>query len=279
MNSISQFPLLNASGKPVEFAIDEWGELHEHSYDYLQAHRHHFYEIMFFEGGESQHDIDFRTFNTIGLKIHFIAPDNVHLLIRGQDSLGFSLQFVSGLLYESLLSQLPFFSENPTMDLSEELYQQVIPLITLLRNEINRNDNLSSILIRSLLQSALLLMVRDNTAAHEFIKQPEIPTHISEFKSLIQLNYKEHLSVEGYAQLLHLSVKHLIALCKKHTGKTPLKLIQEKLISEAKKELFYTHKSIKEIAIDLGFEDPANFSNYFKTATGYSPAAYRATNR
>lgn len=279
MNSISQFPLLNESGKSVEFAIDEWGELHDHSYDYLQAHRHHFYEIMFFERGESQHDIDFRTFHTKGLKIHFIAPDNVHLLVRGQDSEGFSLQFVSGLLDETLLAQLPFFSENPTMDLSEALYQQVIPLINLLRNEISKNDNPSSILIRSLLQSALLLMVRDYSIAHEFIQQPEIPTHISEFKSLIQLKYREHFPVEGYAQLLHVSVKHLIALCKKHTGKTPLKLIQEKIISEAKKELFYTHKSIKEIAIDLGFEDPANFSNYFKAATGYSPAAYRASNR
>lgn len=62
---------------------------------------------------------------------------------------------------------------------------------------------------------------------------------------------------------------------KKHFGKTPTQLLQERTILEAKKQLHLTNQSVKEIASNLGFEDEFYFSRYFKNAVGISPTFYR----
>ena len=83
------------------------------------------------------------------------------------------------------------------------------------------------------------------------------------------------MNVNDYAERLHISPKHLIDLCKKNTGKTPLQLIKEYTVAEAKRLLYNTGLTIKEVAYELNFDDPANFSKYFKSVCGYSPANYR----
>jgi AraC-like DNA-binding protein len=61
------------------------------------------------------------------------------------------------------------------------------------------------------------------------------------------------------------------------TKKSPLEIIRERLISEAKRLLFYSDKSIKEIAYELGFEDAAHFSKFFKNYTNQNPSNVRKT--
>ena len=62
---------------------------------------------------------------------------------------------------------------------------------------------------------------------------------------------------------------------KKQYGKTPSKLIRERLTLEAKRLLHLTYKSIKEIAHELGFNDEFYFSRYFKKEVGVSPKVFR----
>ena len=62
---------------------------------------------------------------------------------------------------------------------------------------------------------------------------------------------------------------------KKHFGKSPTKLIQERTILEAKKLLHLTFKPIKEVAGALNFEDEFYFSRYFKKEVGVSPKKFR----
>jgi AraC-like DNA-binding protein len=57
--------------------------------------------------------------------------------------------------------------------------------------------------------------------------------------------------------------------------KTPSQLIQERIIVEAKRLLYYTDKSVKHITFELGFEDMAYFSNFFKKNMGLSPSDFR----
>ena len=47
---------------------------------------------------------------------------------------------------------------------------------------------------------------------------------------------------------------------------------QKRIITEAKRLFYYTDKSVKEIANDLGFEDVAHFSKFFKNCTNQSPS-------
>ncbi|WP_232516389.1 helix-turn-helix domain-containing protein [Chitinophaga caeni] len=52
-------------------------------------------------------------------------------------------------------------------------------------------------------------------------------------------------------------------------------MIQNRILLEAKRLLQASECSIKEIAYELGFNDLAYFSNFFKTQTGYSPRQFK----
>jgi len=275
MKSISQYQLKDASGNPSEFAFEDWGSSANSSYDHLQAHRHHFYEIMFFTSGEAQHDIDFVTYKVSDKAAHFIAPDNVHLLIREPHSAGFSLQFEKGFIEDSLLLELPFSSGYPCMSISEKLLNQIKLFYNLIKEECALNKSESTAILRSFFQSLLLVLIRSNKEQLHSFTDTKKPQLLIDFKRLVKDNFRSRQKVEDYAKDLHISAKHLISVCKNNTGKTPLKIIQDEIIGEAKRLLFYTEQPIKEIGMNLGFEDPGNFSNFFKTTTGYSPQAYR----
>lgn len=95
------------------------------------------------------------------------------------------------------------------------------------------------------------------------------------FYNLLENSFIKEKSVSYYANCYHLSVDAFSKKIKKNYKKTPSKLIQERLILEAKKEIHLTYKSIKEIARDLVFEDEFYFSRYFKKEVGVSPKTFR----
>jgi len=81
--------------------------------------------------------------------------------------------------------------------------------------------------------------------------------------------------VSDYAELLHKSPKTLSNLFNKHTDKTPLKIINERRMLEARRLLKYTDVSIQEIADELNFADAQAFSNFFKKKDKISPSQFR----
>ncbi|WP_221932059.1 helix-turn-helix domain-containing protein [Flavobacterium restrictum] len=60
-------------------------------------------------------------------------------------------------------------------------------------------------------------------------------------------------------------------------AKTPTDLILERIIIEAKRELYLTNKAVKEIAYELGYDDEHYFSRFFKNNANVSPQMYRDT--
>ena len=78
-----------------------------------------------------------------------------------------------------------------------------------------------------------------------------------------------------YADLMFKSPKTLSNTFKKLRNQSPLHMIQERIILEAKRQLYYTEKPIKEITYELGFSEPAQFSRLFKNTTGLSPSDFQ----
>lgn len=88
------------------------------------------------------------------------------------------------------------------------------------------------------------------------------------------------LSAEGlikHAEALNISAKALAKIAKGHFNKTLTELISGRIIIEAKRELYLTSKTIKEIAYELGYDDEYYFSRFFKANTDISPQMYRDT--
>ena len=82
-----------------------------------------------------------------------------------------------------------------------------------------------------------------------------------------------------YARLLNVTVKTLNRTAKQHLGKTVGDMVSERIITQAKHELYLSDKAVKQIALDLGFNDVAYFSRFFKHRTSSSPEAYRRSLR
>ena len=83
------------------------------------------------------------------------------------------------------------------------------------------------------------------------------------------------LSLEAYAQCAGFSVSQFCHLFKRHYGTTPMAYFFELRMQRAKELLNTTSLSIKEVAWELGFEDPLYFSRVFKRVSGISPSVYR----
>jgi AraC family transcriptional activator of pobA len=106
---------------------------------------------------------------------------------------------------------------------------------------------------------------------------PEIPSLYARLQASIEAHYHTRRDVPAYAQLLHLSANHLNTVIKEQSGKTVLQHLHERQLLEAKRLLFHTQRSVKEIAFNLGFQDAAYFTRFFKRLTGLTPLAYRTT--
>ena len=98
---------------------------------------------------------------------------------------------------------------------------------------------------------------------------------IRKFNLLLEGHYKAEHEVQFYAKQMNKSPKTLSNLFALFNYPPPSKVIQSRVIIEAKRYLHYTDKSAKEIAYSLGFASPAHFSRFFKQYSGTSISLFR----
>jgi AraC family transcriptional activator of pobA len=103
------------------------------------------------------------------------------------------------------------------------------------------------------------------------------PFILQDLKDAIQKEFKSKHAPADYAALLNISLNALTKITKRHFNKNLTSLITERIIIEAKRELYLTNKSIKELAYELGYEDEYYFSRFFKRNASISPQMYRVT--
>jgi len=114
----------------------------------------------------------------------------------------------------------------------------------------------------------------------ELKKEPtnnDEPFILQNLKNYIETHYKTKHSASEYANMLAITPKALTRLTKAHFNKTLTDLISERIIIEAKRELYLTNKTVKEIAYELGYNDEYYFSRFFKKNADVSPQLYRET--
>ena len=95
------------------------------------------------------------------------------------------------------------------------------------------------------------------------------------FKNLVNDSYKKEHSTSYYAEKLHITPDHLNRIVKTSIGKTAKEYIQTRIITAAKRLLYFSDLSNKEVGFELGFSEPANFSAFFKKYTSLSPTQFR----
>ncbi|MEW7291028.1 helix-turn-helix domain-containing protein [Aquimarina sp. 2304DJ70-9] len=164
----------------------------------------------------------------------------------------------------------------------------VIPIIALDTKERNKLTLFHQIFLEELdtvdtIQAEMLrmLMARFIITTTRLIKQQSDYSNaenqidlIKEFNALVEFNFRKEHSVAFYAEKLFKSPKTLSNNFTKFE-KSPLQIIHDRVILEAKRLLIYTEKTAKEIAYEIGFEDASHLSRMFKKHTSFSPSDFR----
>lgn len=93
--------------------------------------------------------------------------------------------------------------------------------------------------------------------------------------ALAEAHYREHWPVTHYAAQLGLSAERLNRMVRNETGANAQALLHARLVREACRRLVHIAAPVSRIAFELGFDDAAYFSRFFRRHVGVAPAEYR----
>lgn len=96
-----------------------------------------------------------------------------------------------------------------------------------------------------------------------------------EFRQLLAENFRDNRSVQFYADKMHISTRHLNAICQRASSQNAKEIVDHYTIIELQVALMYTHKSFQELVGEFHFPDQSYLNRYFKRHTGYSLSEFR----
>lgn len=255
-----------------------------------QSHVHNFYEIVWFTEGEGVHTVDFSDYPVAPGTLFFVAPGQVHSFgadYEGQR--GYVIKICSDLMGETCGADLDNLRYRlldagavPTRRLDTETAARLERIVAQLREE---NALVGAVGHKDYLRALVRMLVINIERACEScadVPAPRSSTAQSTFvafRRLIDQQHRRLHSVKEYASLLGVSTKTLtnhVAECSPHS---PLEIINARLVLEAKRMLRYSNMMVKEIAFELGFDDPSYFVKFFKRHTGQLPADFRSSSQ
>lgn len=259
---------------PTHHLHDDW--LHYstlengHPENFDKIHRHNFYEIIWFEKVNSE------SFLYLDFQKHQISDHQIYILFPGQvfdmklmDEKGYVIAISTEVFDKICISEAIAPKSNESYTLSIKDQQQAKTLIDLLNQEILHRSRPN--FIKSIIRS-ILLLITENQDIHTSNSIDQ--KRIEKLSQLINHHFITEKDSEFYAQKLHLTTHQLNYILRNLRATSIKKMISERLILEAKRELSYGQRSVKEIAYLLGFKDTAYFSRFFKKNTGITPDSF-----
>ena len=286
-NSIPQFGLYGESqaGALPEFVHIENIADRSRSNDWLiKPHRHgRMYQLLWLHDGEAEVRLDDALHQLTGNWAISIPPGCVHGFHFRADTQGMVLTVVEPLLGSDarsaegdLFSRLFTCSQLIPFQAGDALLPSLLSYLELIRQEFRCSDAGHVLMLEWLVKMVWMTLVRQ-------LAQMDInPGHsqksgnvLGRFRTLLEAHYREHWTVQQYADALHVSVSSLGRLCREQGGTNVKAVIQERLLLEAKRRLIYTRAPLDQVAYQLGFKDPAYFSRFFRQQEGMPPSDYR----
>lgn len=164
----------------------------------------------------------------------------------------------------------------PVITLDKKEQHKFCLLYEVLEDEFQTTDKIQGEMLQVLLKRMIIKSTRlaKTQLITKKLDNRQIDV-IRQFNVLVDTHFKEKRQVQDYADLLHKSPKTLSNLFKTYNTKSPLRIIHERIVLEAKRLLYYTDKSISDIAYDLGYEELAPFSKLFKKIEGITPSKFQ----
>ena len=248
-------------------------------FDDSVAHRDDHYIFFLITKGKGSMIVDFEE-KTVGAnQLYYILPEQIHYRIKTTKANGW---FVA--VYPSLIDTdcRHVFESWSGMRKPIKLSQHDISdynnlLNVLFRKTKDKSKGEINIQVLHALLNAFLKMAADTIGvASDIDVKNSRPIELSEkFKRLLTEHIKTNKSPLQYAEMLHVSESYLNECVKKTTGSPVSFWIQYKIITEAKRLLYFSDMTVKQIAAHLGFENYSYFSRFFAKETEMTALAFR----
>jgi AraC-like DNA-binding protein len=246
----------------------------------FDAHRHDSYGLFLLRSGEMTLLVEEQVVNMQGSSLLLVQPGQVHQCVHLKEISGWILFFDGKNLdtktrsvTEQSIQKIALFE----LSNSELLFADHLLLLIHEASEANMPGPFQTQMLHALINALFYQAANMHVLRISFTENPASrPAQIvQQFKDLIKLHFKSLKRPQAYADLMHLSVSHLNDTVKAFTGYSATHLLQQEVIGDARKQLRYTTKTIKEIAFNLGFADDKYFIRLFSKVVGQSPSAFR----
>ena len=245
-----------------------------HPIEYV--HRDDYFILGLIVRGTVCIDIDFERQTISEGEIGLIRPGQIHRVVGGDDFEGWMFMIESGVVSDryKLIFEKTSLSGN-TLWLPNKEINELKTLYHLIYNLGEREEDM--FIMRNLASAFVGIVAgyfkRVNSRQNSYnSRHAEI---VLQLNSLLQTDITESHSPSYYADKLNLSPVYLNEVVKIVTGWSVSNYIRNEVILRAKRLLYHTNLTVKEIASSLGFEDNAYFTRLFTKATGKSPLQFR----
>ncbi|MEQ6124387.1 helix-turn-helix domain-containing protein [Pseudotenacibaculum sp. MALMAid0570] len=241
-----------------------------------------YYTIFWVKEGKGTYHIDFKEYSFEDNVLFFLSPGQIFSVDSEKVKEAYKLTFArdfyciqthdkeiacNGVLFNNVY-------ETPFVKPCEEDIRKLDFILENLIEEFKLQETAQYDMLQSYLKQFIIHSVRIKKENH-ILKEDTETKLFKDFSTLVDQNFKEIHSVSAYASRLGLSPKSLTKHFQKIGTDTPSDFIKNRIILEAKRKLIYTDNSVKEIAFNLGFNDPAYFTRFFTKATQKSPLQFK----
>jgi len=245
-----------------------------------QSHRHDRHSFFLLESGTVHLDIDFQTYKMQAPSVIYVHPDQVHRT-TSLDNVTVSSWAINNEnlnpeylhLLESITPAKPILLAKETFSIISEAVSLVIKFAE------RKDDKLYRFLLKDSSNTLVALVISQYLVQSKPTdKLSRFDTITRAFRELLERNYTTTKRPTEYAQQLNISTPYLNECVKNTTGYSVSHHIQQRVILEARRLLYHSNQSVKEIATALGYDDYPYFSRLFTKVAGMTALAFRNKN-
>jgi len=243
-------------------------------------HKDDYFIFFFLQGGTAKVRIDFKEIEFGKNTVYCTIPGQVHSIINLSNIKGWFLAIDAVFIkdkYKEIFNKLKFFSNK--IHLSNDNKTELLQCISLISKKYtSNNESMSQSILHDLVSSYIGMIAEIYQKGFPAIKNNRYMEITSQFETLLSANYKTIKRPKQYASEIKISPVYLNEAVKNTTGFSVRDCIQNEIVLQAKRLLYYTDLPIKEISLKLGYDDWAYFTRLFKKNTNLTPSQFRKTN-
>lgn len=244
---------------------------------FLQPHKKTQYFFLFIKKGTALHQVDMQAINVSDNQLLFVLPHQIHILSPHQENMEYYKMSIDEQCLSLLPKSFPFLInplQNQLVSIKADAVQRTSWAFESLCQLLQVKDAPTTLILTYL--DSLLTEINHayfHNQRSQSVSNEKLTKYIA-FKLLVEKELTQHLTIEEICRRLAVNATYLYNIVKEFSGLSAKEYLNQRLILEAQRKLYYSETSVKEVAFELGFNDPDYFSRLFRKVTGHTVSQF-----